>query len=272
MNTKDEHADRLDMKNEFYLSRIVFTDAKKRYVSNSVLQEGSLIKDGIGEVDIKGFDFKKANTKPFIRDIYTKICEDDILRAETINVEEIYKKILDVKDQIIESMAKGENTFFKQATVQMVEHYANPYSTQGVIAVLLWNTLNPTYAMELPTDCDIIPIKDLSGPEYTDSGKLRWVNQAFVMEFKDKYPDAYARLEKNIYSNENELIRHMGLTSIAKPKNTEIELPEWFNFLLDSDKVVLDAMNLISPILKSLGLNGLKTDASTEYITNVLDL
>ena len=64
----------------------------------------------------------------------------------------------------------------------------------------------------------------------------------------------------------------MGLTSIAKPKNSDIPLPEWFSFLLDKDKVVTDSLDLISPILKSLGLNGLRTNASTEYMTNIIDL
>lgn len=273
MNVKKEHADRLNMKNEFYLDRILFTDAKKRYISNSVLQEGQLLNNGIGLPDIKGFDFKKAGTKPYIRDYYTNICLDEILRAKKIDVEKIYKQILVLKDEIDESMKKGENRFFKQATVQIVDHYKNPYSTQGIVAVLLWNCLNPTYAMELPTDCDIVPIKELSGPKYDEaSGKMRWPNEEFVMEFKERFPEEYARLDKQIYNNPNQLIRNMGLTSLAKPKNQEIAVPDWFEFILDTEKVSLDALNLISPVLKSLGLNGLKTNASTEYMTNIIDL
>ena len=271
MNVGPEPAKILNMKNEFYLSRIIFTDVKKRYISNSVLQEGVLLNNGDGQIDIKGFDFKKSVTKPYIRDIYSNICVEDILRADKIDVEKIYMKILKLKDDISLSMTKGESTFFKQANVQIIEHYKNPYSTQGVVAVLLWNSLNPTYAMELPTDCDIVPIHELTGPKM-DNGKMRWSNEEFVMKFKDKYPDVYARLERDIYNNPNELIRNMGLTSIAKPKNNEIPLPEWFDFLLDPEKVIQDSLNLISPILKSLGLNGLKTNASTEYMTNIIDL
>lgn len=273
MNVKNEYADILNMKNEFYLDRILFTDAKKRYISNSVLQEGELLAGGEGLPDIKGFDFKKAGVKPYIRDYYTKICLEEILRAKKIDVEKIYRDVLVLKDEIEQSMKNGESTFFKQATVQIVEHYKNPYSTQGVVAVLLWNGLNPEYAMELPTDCDIVPIKELTGPKFDNArNRYVWRNEDFVMEFKNKFPDAYDNLEKFIYNNSNQSIREMGLTSIAKPKNTEVPLPEWFSFLLDSDKVSLDALNLISPILKSLGLNGLKTDASTEYMTNIIDL
>ena len=272
MNVTDEYAKIFNMKNEFYLDRIVFTDAKKRYISNSVLQEGDLLNKGKGLPDIKGFDFKKAGTKEYIRDYYTKLCEEKILRANPINVEEIYRDVLDLKSQIDDSVLKGESRFFKQSTVQIIEHYKNPYSTQGVVAVMLWNTLNPQFAMELPTDCDIVPIHELTGPKRSSTGKITWPNEEFVMEFRERFPDAYERLNQEIYENPNELIRNMGLTSIAKPKNAEIELPPWFSFLLDNEKVSRDALNLISPILHSLGLNGLKTNASTEYMSNIIDL
>lgn len=272
MNTKEEHAKRLDMKNEFYISRIMFTDAKKRYISNTILQEGKLLNNGIGVPDIKGFDFKKAQTKPFLKDIYTHICEEDILRAKEIDVVRIYQKIMDLKKQIEENIQSGENKFYKQATVQIVDHYAEPYSTQGIVAVSLWNCLNPEYAMELPTDCDIVPIKEITGPKINDKGKQSWPNRKIVEGFQERFPEAYAKLEKEIYNNPNKLIRNMGLTSIAKPKNTEIPIPEWFMYLINEDKIVLDSLNLISPVLHSLGLKGLKTNAMTEYVSTIVDL
>lgn len=51
MNVTDEYAKKLIMKNEFYLDRIMFTDAKKRYISNTVLQEGDLLNGGLGLPD-----------------------------------------------------------------------------------------------------------------------------------------------------------------------------------------------------------------------------
>ena len=274
MGTHKEHADLLYMKNEFYLSRILFVEnTKKRYISNSILQEGQLLQGGKGKPDIKGFDFRKSVTKEYLRKIYTQICEEDILRAEKIDVEQIYMKILAIRKEIEDSLRKGENRFFKQANVQIVSHYKEPYSTQGVTAVILWNTLNPDYAMELPTDCDICPIFELTGPIFDKSrGKEKWSNEKFCMEFKERFPEEYARLEKEIYQNPNPLIRTMNLSSIAKPKNTDIPIPKWFDFIADYDKVVQDDINLFTPILKSLGLSGLKTNSQTEYITNLIEL
>lgn len=274
MGTHKEHADRLKMKNEFYLSRILFTrGSKKRYISISVLQEGKLLNKGNGKIDIKGFDFKKAVTKEHIRNIYSSICENDILRVENIDVEEIFLKVMNLKKEIEESLLRGESKFFKQANVQILEHYKQPWSEQGIKGVQLWNTLCPEYAMELPTDCDIVPIHEITGPKYdVKRRKQIWPTEKFAMEFYDKFPDAYNRLERGIYNNENQEIREMGLTCLAKPKNDEIPLPEWFGFLLDYDKVVQDDLKLISPILQALGLNPIQTNSKTEYITDIIDL
>lgn len=281
MNTTKKHADRLKMKNEFYNSRMLFAPgAKKRYIYISILQEGQYLNNGKGFIDIKGFDFKKSVTKEYIRNIYTDICENDILRAEHIDVEKIYLRILELKTQIEESLMKGESQFFKQANVNILEHYKTPYSEQGIKGVTLWNILCPDYAMELPTDCDIVPIKEISSknigttynsmdPRTVDSYKK---HDRYMIEFREKFPDVYDRIYYGIFENPLEEIRNMKLTCIAKPKNPEIPIPEWFNFILDKDKVVLDDINLISPILNSLGLNMLKTNAKDSYVTDIIDL
>ena len=274
MNTKKEHADRLSMKNEFYNSRMLFVEGtKKRYLSISKLQEGKLLKNGLGMIDIKGFDFKKSVTKEHIRKIYSEICENDILRAKHIDVEEIYLKVLKLKSEIEESLIRGESQFFKQANVNIIEHYVNPFGEQGIKGVCLWNALCPDYQMELPTDCDIVPIKELTGPLYDKArNKTVWRNESFMMEFAEKFPDAFHRLEEGIYDNPNPDIQKMKLTDIAKPKNPEIPIPEWFSFVLDYNKVVLDDLKLIAPVLNSLGLTMLKTNAHDSYVTDIISL
>lgn len=259
MNVTKEYAVRLAMKNEFYLSRMLFTDKKKRYISNSILQEGQLLNNGEGLPEIKGFDFKKSTVKPFVNDYFTDICQEDILKAKVIDVEGIFKKIVDLRVDIEESMRKGESKYYKQANVQLIEHYKKPYSSQGFTSILLWNALVPEYAMQLPTDVDIVPIKDLRNKKNMDY-------------FIAHYPEAYARLEKNILNNSNEELSKIGLKYIAKPKNADIPLPDWFSDLVDTEKVVSDTLSLFYPIMKSLGLKVLKTTAATSYLSNMVDL
>ena len=45
---------RINMKNEFYMSRIMLTDAKKHYASLQILQEGNYLGEGV--LDVKGID------------------------------------------------------------------------------------------------------------------------------------------------------------------------------------------------------------------------
>ena len=259
MKVTPEYAKRLNMKNEFYLSRMLFTDKKKRYISNSILQEGQLLNNGEGLPEIKGFDFKKSTTKPYVRDYFENICQDDILKAARIDVEKIFAKLMELRVDIENSMKNGESKYFKQANVQLAGHYKKPYSSQGYTSILLWNALCPKYAMELPTDTDIVPIKDLRNKR-----NMEW--------FKEKYPEAYYSLEKNILLNSNKDLSNIGLKYIAKPKNTDIPLPEWFSDLVDCDKIINDTLSLFYPIMESLGLKVLKTTSTTNYLSNMVDL
>ena len=281
-NIPPDWASYLIMKNEFFLERIVFTDKKKRYISNAILQEGELLKGGLGEPEIKGFDFKKSTVKPFVTDYFTKICLDDILRTKDINVELIFKKMMDLKRDIEQSMRKGENKYYKQSNVQLIEYYKRPYSMPGVTGVVLWNCLCPQYQMELPTDVDLVPIKSLtlkksnsklSTPQYwTPEQENEYFKNENILMMKEKYPEAYRRLVKEIYMNKNENVRYMSLNYIAKPKNSNIPLPEWFEDLIDTEKVVSDILSLFYHIMTSLGVNILKTNASSTHLTNVVNL
>lgn len=295
MNVPDEYAKKLNMKNELYLDRIVFTTKKKRYISNAKSQEGQILGNGLGMEEIKGFEFIKSTTKPFVKDYFTKICLEDILRAETINVEKIYKKLIILRQDIENSMRRGESKYFKQANVKNIDNYKNPYSTQGITAIFLWNTLNPQYAIELPTDVDIVPIKELTFkrplvPKEKDATtKLKTLNceeskgikrvdtdgymkNKNVVWFAEKYPDVFELLKNGIYNNQNDLIRHMGIKYIAKPKNENVPIPDWFGDLIDTEKVVISTLSLFTPILESLGLKNLKTSSTITYPSNMIDL
>lgn len=298
MNIVPDVAKRLQMKNEFFLTRMLFTDSKKRYISNALFQEGYLLGKGEGVAEIKGFDFKKASVKPFVTEYFTKLCLDDILRADKIDVQAIYKKMLFLRRDIEDSMRRGESKYYKQATVQNVQNYKRPYSLPGYTGVLLWNTLNPAYALELPADVDVIPIKSLSFKESrkTSDEDKRLKKEAIARgekaprakmkehfdideiknkntrDFAEKFPEEFERLRREIFGNANPDIRHMSLNYIAKPKNEDISLPPWFAYLIDTDKIVNDTLGLFYPILDTLGLNLLKTNSSTQHLSNMIAL
>lgn len=289
MNSPDEYANRLHMKNELVISRILLVLKKKRYIANALSQEGKILGDGLGMSEIKGFDFIKSTTKPFVKEYFTDICLNDILRAEKIDVANIFKKLVILREDIEISMKKGESKYFKQANVKTIENYKNPYSTQGIKSIMLWNTLSPSYSIELPGDVDIIPIKDFSfkkpaTPKENKTTNTKAVKAIGVSDDRpylknrnvkwlyDNYPEVFKLIEKNIYLNPNPEIRHMGLNFIAKPKNTDIPTPEWFHDIIDTEKVVVSTLKLFSPILSSLGLNNLKVSSTVSYPSNMIDL
>lgn len=259
MNITDEYAKKLGMKNEFYFRRIVFTKNKKWYLCLAMIQEGQLLNDGEGEPEIKGIAFKKSTTKKVVRDFYTNLCEENILKSENIDVEEIFFKLIEFKNELKRSIRSGESTYYKQATVQTQENYAVPFSTQGFKSVYLWNKLCPAYYINLPMDVDIIPIRDLSKKK-----NLEW--------FSNKYPNEYEILKKEILENPDKAIREMKLNYIAKPKNNDLVLPDWFADLIDTDKIINDTLTLFYPVMESLGMNIVKTTSVVSHMTNVISI
>lgn len=261
MNITEKWGLILTMKNEFYLAMIVFTNAKKRYISDAVLQEGVLLIDKktgeIGYPEIKGFDFKKAVVKPFVTNYFTNLSIYDILRADNIRVDKVYMKLMDLKKNIEESIMSGSHEYYKQAKVQLIEQYKKPYQVQGIRAVLLWNCIFEDMQMELPVDCDIVPIRNISDRK----GRI-WL--------MDNFPDIYKKVERDFFNSPNELIRNMELKVIGLPKNNT-ELPEWFFELVDKEKIVSDILSLYYPIMESLGMNISKMGKKT-HLTNMVDL
>lgn len=282
MNAKDEWARIFGMKNEYYYDRIIFTDKKKRYVANQILKEGSEINDGIGKADIKGFDFKKATTKEFLRDYYTYLCEEYILRSDKINVSELYRILLRFRDEMKEEILNGDTKFYKQASVKAIENYKTPWSTQGVVAVHVWNTFNPDYMMELPVDCNIVPIKEFTamkrsvvnqvGNKKETSHVYNFYENKNVVWLQEKYPSYFELFREQIIESPNPDIRKMSIKYMAVPKNDEIPLPAFFKDIVNVEKILVDAQSLFSPLMESLGLRTQRVNSTTAYLSNIVKL
>lgn len=276
-NIEPEWAAKLGMKNEFYLKRILFVEKKKRYISLSVLQEGQLLGGGKGKPEIKGFEFIKSNTKPYLRDFYTKMATEEILESENINPNRIFRKMAQLKSDIEYGMSHGDSKFYKQSKVKTPENYKNPFSTQGITAVMLWNAICPNNQIELPADVNIVPIKSLkmdkpkreSPTEVIHDDPFKNKN---IAELEHKYPEVYQRIYNQIYSNTNPLIRYMSISSIALPKNTDINIPQYVFDLINYDEIVTTSIQLFLPVMESLGIHSIPTTANTSHMTNIIPL
>lgn len=258
-NVSEKWAQYLSMKNEFFFWRILFGDVKKRYIDLQMIQEGKLLKDGHGIPEIKGYDLQKSTTKENVKDFYTALCMEQILSPEKIDLKGIMLSIDAFKKEIKRSMEAGESLYFRQANVNPPEHYAMPLRISGIKAVMLWNALCPEYAIELPSDVDIVPIRNLN----TEKGR-EWL--------RTRYPEIYERFEREIIHNRNPQIAGMECNVIAKPKNANVPMPEWLKDAMDTAKVINSTIKLIAPIMESLGLKVQRPSSSKEYLTNIVDL
>jgi hypothetical protein len=255
----DEWAKYLSMKNEFFFWRILFGDVKKRYIDLQMIQEGKLLNNGEGIPEIKGYDFRKSVTKEYVREFYTRLCMDEILSPDEVDLRKILHQVDWLKKEVKRSMEAGESMYFKQANVNSPEHYATPMRIAGIKAVMIWNALCPEYAIELPSDVDIIPIKNLSLKKNKE-----WLAQT--------WPELYVKLDKEIFSNRNTAISTMAVNVIAKPKNANVPIPEWLPSIMDTSKIVTSTIKLINPIMESLGMKIQKPTSTKEFLTNIVDL
>lgn len=202
---------------------------------------------------------------------------------DNIDPTRIFTKFMQFKDYMEREIVKGNMDFFSQANVKKPEHYKNPYSTQGVCAILLWNALMPSKQLEFPTDINIVPIKELTwvkenkdlGPAMY--GAVRAVKSPYessknLMWYKTNFPEAYENLHRNIFCSTNPLIQHMNLSSIAIPKNPDYEIPKFITELFDFEGVVNKALSLGVPLLRSVGIQSFQVTSNLEHATNIVSL
>ena len=291
LNISPEYGKILGMKNEFFFTRMAFATVKKRYYGWKMLQEGVLIKNGVGSLVIAGFDFIKAGTKDTIRDKYEEII-NKILSADHINIADIIREAINFKRQIEEEIKAGDSKYFKQATASVLERYANPYSQQSIKGVLLWNAIaGPSHrALDLPVEVDIIPIKLANGytkiriqkiaafgpnPDFNDPNVLKIFSaMPELQSFAQSYPDHYALLHKNILMSEIEGIRNMEFKDIAKPRDLIItKSDQWLKDIIDVDKIITDTVSLLTPVLEATGVKTVTVGAKKiSHYTNIVEI
>ena len=285
LNIAPEYGSLLSMKNEFLFTRIAFANVKKRYYGWLMIQEGNLIKEGLGDLEIKGFDFIKAGTKATIRDKYESIIHR-ILKSEHIQTRAIVEEAIQFKKHVMNEILDGKSEYFKQVTVSVMERYKKPFSIQGVKGVLIWNAFNPKDIMDLPVEIDVVPIKLMHGStpkriqKLVEFGEYPDINSSDVMtvlknmpnlaEFIRKYPEMYARFYNGILTNDNEQIASMECNVIAKPRGSS-SMPQWFRDIIDVDKIIEDTVSLLTPVLQSTGVKAVSVGAkSSPHYTNII--
>lgn len=253
MPKKEFH--RINMKNEFYNTKMILTPTKKRYVSYIRLQEGQIIDPPM--VKISGLDFIKAVTSSHVEKVFRSIIHDDILTVDEIDVRTIIRKVNQFQKELRDSFLRGELTYLNLLSVKDPEAYKKPFSNQGIKGILVWNAVYPDKQISLPDKVLLV--------------KLNYPTEKKFLENKDKFGEVGDVLLQEIYHNSNILISKPGITNICLPQNID-KLPDWVINTMDIDTMVDDIVSKFNPILESLGIVLIKTRSNSSHMSNIIDI
>lgn len=255
VNMPKEQHHRINMKNEFYNLTMILTPKKKRYVSYTRLQEGQLIDPPM--VKISGLDFIKSTTSDDVKDFFTSIIHDDILKAETINVSNIIRKIKEFKNILRQSYLNGELTYLNLVSAKEPEAYKKPYSQQAIKGTIVWNAVETDRLINLPEKIYIV--------------KMDYKTEKRFKENFEAFGHAGPILQKEIFDSKIDDISKGGITVVGIPQNID-RLPDWLIRTMDIETMIDDIVSKFNPILESLGDVTLRTRSGTAHMSNIIDL
>lgn len=243
---------KINMKNEFYMSRIMLTDAKKHYASLQILQEGNYLGNGV--LDVKGIDcLTKSSTSKDTQKALKKILLEDMLTGNSVDQLKLIKDIAILEKTIYNDLLSGSKKYYKPATIKSMDSYENQGARiQGVKAAIAWN-----YAK-----CDL-PGFDLGDRNAIDVIKVN-VNKDTLESIKDEYPEQYQKLCELIDPKNQNLADGLKvcdlfkgkLDTIALPK--DLPVPEWLRKLIDYQEIITDNLGNFPVSSAGIGQFGAK--------------
>ena len=251
-NVPEEKRRIINMKNEFFMTRVVNTPNKKSYASVLKLQEGTLFNPP--KVDIKGLTIKKSNVNRNIGNALQKLLEEDILKAETINYSTILSKLDELADLIRQDFIDGKTTFMTPAKIADPDSYKTPYQIGPYRGAIVWNHLRPDNMITYPAQINTVKLK-------IDT----------LDDIKDLYNtnrEEYQLIKKYVFDNKN--LMNYGFSILSVPKN-EKNLPKWLIPYIDIDSIVKDNLANFLIILQSIGIKVINTTADDMFVSNIIE-
>lgn len=254
---------RINMKNEFFMTRIMMTNAKKHYATMQVLQEGNYL--GSGVPDIKGLDaLTKSSTAEDTRKALKKILINDILTGDMVDQLKIIKDLAILEQTIYNDLRSGSKKYYKPLTVKSIDNYNDPSKIQGIKASLVW---------------DYVKSSDLPGIDITarngiDVAKVTLTPQT-LEPLRNEYPEQYEKFmdlispdRKAIYEGRDikPLLGKGTLSVIGIPKDSEV--PKWVMPLIDYHTIINDSLSGFP--VSSVGIS--QMDSRGVNYTNVIQL
>lgn len=276
VNVPEEDRKFIKMKNEFYLSRLLITYAKKSYVGLRLRQEEVILNPP--ELDVKGVNFFKSTaSKKTTEFIYNEILMSEILQSsdDQIRTSRIHKKIQEYQDKMEEEIKNGDMDYLKRAIrVKTADAYKDPMRIGQYKAVFVWNSVcEEKDRIELPSTVTLVKVKL---KKMSDIAKL------------EQWPDIYDKVMhlfktvpeignpdfdwKDYYTSPEKEEKMKGINTIALPNEFD-EVPDWLLAIIDVDTLISDNMKLFTQLYKPLGLvegTSSVNGTSSDFFTNII--
>lgn len=244
----------INMKNEFYIQRMLLMEVKKAYAGLVTRKEEKMIPNTIDmALDVKGIPaLVKSDRSYSTREELNKIMYYDILNAKNIDTVRIIEKLKILEKKIFRNIMSGGLEYYKPAIVKPIKFYKKPQSQQSIKAITAWNLLH--LDGEMPIDINernsiyIVKVN-------LDKKRLNHI--------KNTNKELYDRLIKAM---EHEYLKG-GIDNIALSKSAE-RIPQWLLDIVDYQTIINN--NVSGFPLESLGLPKASVDNVTW--TNVVQL
>ena len=268
-NVAEEDRPHINMKNEYYYSRVITTYAKKSYIALMMRQEAHMFDPP--KLDVKGVNFFKSTaSEKTSKFIYDKVLMEQLLmpKNDTPSLKDTYKTIYQFQRKITQEIAEGDMGYLKRSIkVKTEDGYANPMQIGQYKAVYVWNHIcKDKDRIKLPATVTLVKVK------------LRNKQDAAPLS---SWPDIYARVMDLFdndpavgdYIDENGVKKKAkGINTIALPEDCD-EVPKWLLSIIDVETLVEDNMKLFTQLYRPLGMSQGSTSSngvSRKYYTNIV--
>lgn len=253
---------RLNTKNEFYFSKVLLANVKKRYIAAIKLKEGKQVR----KIELKGHDFKKAGVNASIEEELMGIIKRDIIDAPLVDVVALMRDTVALEKKIRTSIMNRERTYLIRMNCKVARSYKSPYSQGAFTGPLLWNFINPNNTILIPDKCDVVFLNIPSEKVLMEKLGTKFPNEAEIIR-REMFQSPIRELRESCQSK--------GVTYLALP-NDNTPIPEWVYPVLDIERLVTRNTGTFYPVLKALSFITINTgntgSGGNEYSSNILNV
>ncbi|WP_396190564.1 family B DNA polymerase, partial [Flavobacterium sp.] len=243
MGVDPDLIDKLGMKNEFLWLVHVPAEVSKHYFAYTVMQETNVL--GVPEIEIKGVHLKNsAVSKVMIDDgkALMKSILERVANNEKIKLTDVVKHIIQLEEDIIASVYKGESVFLKKSKIKTKDAYIEEPNRSPYGRHLFWNEVFGLKYGDFPSPpYDVVKIPTIVT---TKTALKAWV---------DSIEDSELKLRLEVWLNKNQ---KSNLPTIYLNDSYVLGsgIPKEIISIIDIQRIVLDVTGQHRVILETLGV------------------